>query len=96
MTIETMRTIVSKSDKKKMLEGKLETLKEFKDKPGLYNGHLEITISTGPCFHDEWTDNIESNLTEEIVDIMIKSLENEIETLDREIYTLQLRLENEK
>lgn len=96
MTIETMRTIVSKSDKKKMLEGKLETLKEFKDRPDLYNGHLEITISTGPCFHDEWTDSIESNLTEEIVDIMIKSLENEIETLDREIYTLQLRLENEK
>lgn len=96
MNIDIMRTIVSKSDKKNILEEKLKTLKEFKEKPGLYSGHLEITISTGPCFHDEWTDNIESNLTEELVDVMIKSLENRIEALEREIYTLQIKLENEK
>ena len=96
MNIDIMRTIVSKSDKKNLLEEKLSTLKEFKEKPGLFSGHLEITISTGPCFHDEWTDNITSDLTDELVDIMIKSLKNRIEALEKEIYTLQIRLENEK
>ena len=96
MNIEIMRSIVNKSDKKKMLEGKLETLKQFKEKPSLYEGHLKVTISTGPCFHDDWTDDIISELTEEVVDVLIKSLENQIDTLGAEIYTLQIRLENEK
>ena len=34
-------------------------------------------------------------LTDELVDIMIKSLKNRIEALEKEIYTLQIRLENE-
>lgn len=96
MNIDIMRNIVSKSDKKKLLEEKLSTLKEFKEKPNSYSGYLEVTISTGPCFHDKRTASIESNLTEEIVDAMIKSMENKIEALEKEIYTLQIRLENEK
>lgn len=96
MNIEIMREIVEKDNMKKKLEDNLELLKKYKEKPNLYSGHLEITISTRPCFHDEWTNSITSNLDENILDTIIESTIEKIARLDSEICNLEARLNNKE
>lgn len=96
MDVIIMRDIVEKDTKRTNLKYDLDLLKRYKEKPFLYNAGIEVTISTGPNFHDQLTSTIKSNLDNDTVDVLINSIENRIKDLDDQIEKLENRLINNR
>lgn len=95
--LNIMRDIISKSDKIEQLKAELGTLKLMEEYHGNFCGiSIDIKTYSGEAVCVDLNHNTLSNEVENILNTVRKLLENEIDALESEVYTLQLRLENEK
>lgn len=95
MDMMIMRDIVEKDIKRTSLKCDLDLLNDYKERPYLYGAGVEVTISSGPSFHDQWTSKIKSKLDKDIVDTLINSIEIRIKDLDEQIEELENKLKGQ-
>lgn len=96
MNVEIMREIVDNTDKKRELKKELDILSNYKNNMHVYGYDTGVTIkiTTGPSFHDKYTDVIKTSLDDELVDALIDKFSKDIDKLEEKIKTLENKLEN--
>ena len=95
--LNMMRELVNKGDKIEEFNAelkKLELIKKSHQK--CCNISIDIKVCSEETVHIDINHNTLDTETEKMLDAMKELIENEIRALECEVYTLQIRLENEK
>lgn len=92
MDIGIMEKIVSNNKQIDRLTKKREALLKYRNNKGAYKASVQIVISAGPMFHDEWSDIVDLGMTEQMVEFALDAIQSNIDKLKNEINELEVKL----